>query len=68
MNVGIDDPGKDVQPGRIDGFLPRRRQIVAEGNDQPAGEADVRAVTFTAYPDASGYACYEYLIVAALAA
>lgn len=33
-----------------------------------AGEADVRAVTFTAYPDASGYACYEYLIVAALAA
>jgi hypothetical protein len=33
-----------------------------------AGEADIRGVTFTAYPDAAGYACYEYIIVAALAA
>jgi hypothetical protein len=33
-----------------------------------AGEADVRGVTLTAYPDDSGVACYEYIVVAALAA
>ena len=39
MNVGVDHPGEDQQPGRVD-HVPRRRDI-ADGDDATSGHPEV---------------------------